>query len=167
MTLSHWSDLRDEVLFRFNEFLCIDRSGYDERLDFFEIRFDCAVANLRRAARRKVLKDSNRLVTLTFDEETNEPSKEVEDALARLSGQNSGEDDTTDYRLRLLPAIDALPDDQRRVITLLLQGLPIDSQQKGVVTIARALGCSEKTVRNRRDRAFIALRAALEEEAVS
>ena len=47
---------------------------------------------------------------------------------------------------------------------MLLQELPIDSKDKEVKTIVKVLGCSEKTVRNRRDRAFVKLRDALKEE---
>jgi len=66
--------------------------------------------------------------------------------------------------LELTAAIDCLPDDQKLVIGLLLQGFQIDSKDKNIMTIARILKCDERTVRNRRDRACKALRAILEEE---
>lgn len=160
--------IRDEVLFRFHELLCLDRADYDERLDYFEIRFDGAIANLRRTARKKARRDANRSDSLTYDDETSEPSKEVEDALARLHppATTSKMDDPT-YRLRLDAAIDSLPADQRRVIEMLLQGFKIESDDPEVTTIVKVLGCVEKTVRNRRDKAFKALRAMLAEEAGS
>lgn len=61
-------------------------------------------------------------------------------------------------------AIDCLPDDQKQVIGLLLQGFQIDSKDKNIMTIARILQCDERTVRNRRDRACKALKAILQEE---
>jgi DNA-directed RNA polymerase specialized sigma24 family protein len=44
---------------------------------------------------------------------------------------------------------------------MLRQGFPIDSKEPDVMTIAKALGRSEKTVRTYRDKAFAALRAAM------
>lgn len=159
--------IRDEVLFRFQELLCLDRADYDERLDYFEIKFDGAIANLRRTARKKAWRDEDRSSPLTYDDETNEPSREVEDALARLHPLSTSKMDDPAYRLRFDAAIDSLPADQRRVIEMLRQGFPIESDDPEVTTIVKVLGCVEKTVRNRRDRAFTALRAALEEEAGS
>jgi hypothetical protein len=160
-------EIRDEVLFRFTELLCLDRAGYEERLDYFEIRFDGAIANLRRTARKKAWRDENRSDPLTYDDETSEPSKEVEDALARLHPLSTSKMDDPAYRLRLDAAIDSLPADQRRVIEMLLQGFQIESDDPEVTTIVKVLGCVEKTVRNRRDKALKALQAALAEEAGS
>ncbi len=157
-------EIRDAVLFRFQELLCLDRAGYDERLDYFEIRFDGAIANLRRTARRKTWKEENRSQPLSYDDETSELSKEVEDALARLHPSAPSKIDDPAYRMRFDAAIDSLPEDQRRVIEMLLQDFQIESKDPTAVTIVKALGCSEKTVRNRRDRAFEALRKALAED---
>jgi hypothetical protein len=71
-------EIRDAVLFRFQELLCQDRAGYDDRLDYFEIRFDGAIANLRRTARRKTWKEENRSQPLSYDDETSELSSEVD-----------------------------------------------------------------------------------------
>ena len=65
------------------------------------------------------------------------------------------------YRTRLEAAIDALPREQSRIIHMLRQGISIDSQEPDVMTIAKALGRSEKTVRTYRDKAFAALRTAM------
>jgi hypothetical protein len=159
--------IRDEVLFRFQELLCLDRAGYEERLDYFEIKFDGAMANLRRTARKKAWRDENRSDQLTYDDETSEPSKEVEDALARLHPMSTSKMDDPAYRLRLDAAIDSLPADQRRVIEMLLQGFQIEADDPEVTTIVKVLGCVEKTVRNRRDKALKTLQAALAEEAGS
>ena len=157
-------EIRDAVLFRFQELLCLDRAGYDERLDYFEIRFDGAIANLRRTARRKTWKEENRSQPLSYDDETSELSSEVEDALARLNPQSPEKNDDPAYRKRFAAAIDSLSEDQRRVIVLLLRDIQIESKDPEAVTIVKVLACSEKTVRNRRDRAFKALRAALDED---
>jgi hypothetical protein len=50
------------------------------------------------------------------------------------------------------------------VIDLLLRGFLIDSQEPGVQTIVQIIGCAEKTVRNRRDRAYAAIGKKLGEE---
>jgi hypothetical protein len=160
-------EIRDAVLFRFQELLCLDRAGYDDRLDYFEIRFDGAIANLRRTARKKAWGHENRSDALTYDDETSEPSREVEDALARFHPLSTSKMDDPAYRLRLDAAIDSLPADQRRVIEMLLQGFQIASDDPAVTTIVKVLGCVEKTVRNRRDKALKALQAALAEEAGS
>jgi len=153
--------IRDAVLFRFQELLCLDRADYDERLDYFEIKFDGAIANLRLTARRKAWKDDNRSSPLTYDDETSEPTKEVEDALARLHPLSASKIDDPVYRSRLDAAIDSLPADQRRVIEMLLQNFQIESDDPEMTTIVKVLGRTEKTVRNRRDRAIATLRAAL------
>lgn len=93
-----------------------------------------------------------------------EISPEVEVAAADfLSGDPSKLDDPT-FRLELTAAIDSLPDDQKQVIWLLLQGFQVDSKDKNVMTIASILQCDERTVRNRRDRAHKALKTILQEE---
>lgn len=157
-------DIQEAVLDAFNELLCKDRNDYDDRLDYFEIRFNSALARLRLTARRTVLRTESRTESLTLDAETNAPSIEVEAALAKL--KNTGGEEIPDflYRSRLLAAINTLPADEKRVIELILQDFLIDSTDPEVFTISKALGCSEKTVRNRRDRAFLKLRAELEQE---
>jgi hypothetical protein len=152
------TEIQEAVLFRFQELLCQDRLNYEEKLDFFEIRFDQAVARLRLTAGKKVRNREDRAMPLT-EEDTNESSHQVETALARLREHPVEILEAADYRRSLVAAINALPDDERRVIELWLQDVPIDSQDPNTVTMASVLKCSEKTVRNRRDRAFMKLRA--------
>jgi hypothetical protein len=157
-------EIRDAVLFRFQELLCHDRADYEDRLDYFEIRFDGAIANLRRTARRRTWKEENRSQPLSYDDETSELSSEVEDALARLNPRSPEKIDDPAYRKRFAAAIDSLPEDQRRIIVLLLKDTQIESKDPEAITIVKVLACSEKTVRNRRNRAFKTLRAALDED---
>ncbi len=98
------------------------------------------------------------------DDNSFEISAEVEIAAAEFLGGDSSKLDDPAFRSALNAAIDRLPDDQKRVVGLLLQGFPIDSKEHNVMTIARILKCDERTVRNRRDRACKALKAILEEE---
>ena len=65
------------------------------------------------------------------------------------------------YRLRLEAAIDALPPEQSRIVTMIGRGIPIDSTDPYAITIAKTLGKVEKTIRKHRDLAFESIRAAL------
>lgn len=157
--------IEEYVLDRFQALLVNDRAAYDERLDYFEVNFDSAIASLRLDARRKAFKEEKRSEPMIYDDETSELNAEIEKAAAALNPLSSSKLDDPAYRSRLDAAIDALPEDQRRVIELLLLEIPMDSKDPGVQSIAQILVCVEKTVRNRRDRAYVALRKALGEEA--
>ncbi|WP_334151268.1 RNA polymerase sigma factor [Hyphomicrobium sp.] len=155
--------VRDKVFARFTELLAADRAGYIDKLDFFEIRFDNALANLRRDAQTQAWRDENRSKPLEYDEESGELSPEVEAAAGVHDPFAASEFDDPAYRSRLDAAIEALPTEQSRIIEMLRQGFPIDSKEPGVMTIAKALGRSEKTIRTYRDKAFAALRSAMTE----
>lgn len=155
--------VRDKVLDRFAVLLAKDRSGYVDKLDYFEIRFDGALANLRRDAQEQAWRDENRSKSLEYDEESGELSPEVETAVGIHDPFAASEFDDPAYRSRLDAAIEALPTEQSRIIEMLRQGFPIDSKEPGVMTIAKALGRSEKTIRTNRDKAFAALRTAMME----
>lgn len=153
--------VRDNVMGRFVELLSADRAAYVDKLDYFEVRFDGALASLRRDAQAQAWRDANRSRPLEYDEESGELSPEVEAAAGFQDPFAHSEKDDAAYRLRFEAAIDALPREQSRIIHMLREGFPIDSKEAGVMTIAKALGRSEKTVRTWRDRAFAALRGAM------
>jgi DNA-directed RNA polymerase specialized sigma24 family protein len=155
-------DVQEAVLDKFQELLCGDRVEYAERLDFFECRFNQALAFLRSTARRDARREESH--SQPMDGDTNEFATEVELVLATLREPIDGQNGDFLYRSKLHVAISTLPLYERRVVELLLQDLPIDSKDKEVLTIVKILGCSEKTVRNRRDRAYRKLRDALKEE---
>ena len=158
------SVIRDKVFGRFVELLSADRSEYSEKLDYFEVRFDGALASLRRDAQEQAWRDENRSTSLEFDEETGEPSEEVERAAGSFDWSTDSEIGGADYRFGLDAAIDVLPPEQMRIIEMLRKGVPIDSKEADAVTIAKALGKSEKTIRTHRDKAFAAIRAAMSGE---
>ena len=154
--------VRDKVFGRFIELLSADRAAYVDKVDYFEVRFDGALASLRRDAQEQAWRDENRSQPLEYDEESGELSPEVEAAARdprslsprristiRLTGR------AWMRRLRLYRR------EQSRIIHMLRQGFPIDSKEPDVMTIAKALGRSEKTVRTYRDKAFAALRTAM------
>jgi hypothetical protein len=158
------SRIRDAAFDRFVGLLGADRQVYSEKLDYFEVRFDGAVANLRRDAEKPAWREENRTVSIDVDPESNEPSTAVEEAAGHFNPFDAAVFHQTDFRSRLDAAIDTLPREQIRIIEMLRQGIPIDSKDPRAMTIAKALGKSEKTIRTHRDRAFAALRAALSAE---
>lgn len=153
--------VRDKVFSRFVELLSADRADYVDKLDYFEVRFDGALASLRRDAQETAWRDENRSQPLEYDEESGELSPEVEAAAGAHDPFAASDFDDPAYRSRLDAAIEALPIEQSRIIHMLRQGFPIDSKEPDVMTIAKALGRSEKTVRTYRDKAFATLRAAM------
>jgi hypothetical protein len=152
--------IREKVFGRFVELLSGDRNVYSEKLDFFELRFDKALANLRRDAWEQVGRDDKRSTSL-FDEETGELSAAVENAKGSFDPFGASESDAADYRSRLDAAIEGLPWEQSRIVEMIRQGIPIDSKEAEAITIAKTLGRSEKTIRTHRDKAYAAIRAAL------
>lgn len=154
-------DVRAKVLGRFVELLSADRAEYVDKLDYFEVRFDGAITSLRRDAQEKAWREENRSRPLEYDEESGELSPEVETAAGSHDPFPGSDFDDPAYRLRLDAAIKALPVEQSRIIHMLKLGFPIDSKEPDVMTIAKALGRSEKTVRTYRDKAFASLRVSM------
>ncbi len=146
--------VRDKVFGRFVELLSADRAAYVDKLDYFEVRFDGALASLRRDAQEKAWRDENRSQPLEYDEDSGELSLEVEAAAGVHDPFAASYLDDSDYRSRLDAAIEALPAEQGRIIHMLTQGFPIDSKEPDVMTVAKALGRSEKTIRTYRDKAL-------------
>ncbi|ACT58373.1 RNA polymerase sigma factor [Hirschia baltica] len=153
--------IRDRVWGRFVELLSLDRTSGSDKLDYFEVRFDGALASLRRDAQEQAWREENRSAPLEYDTETGELSEEVERAAGSFDLSEALEIDDPDYRSRWEAAIDTLPRRQMRIIQMLREGIPIDSKDPNIFTIAKALGKSEKTIRTHRDKAFAALREAL------
>lgn len=155
-------DVRDAVLHNFQKLLCEDRRSYRGRLDFYECQFNSAMAKLRATARKSVGRRAARVRPLDGQDDVGRTTADVEQALAAIRNPDAGVDFL--YRSKLHVAISSLPPDERRVVELLLQEIPIESSDESVQSIVETLKCSEKTVRNRRDRAYTKLRAALKEE---
>jgi len=157
--------IREEISGRFAERIAKDCKGRARLLDFYEIRFDKAFAAFRTSALRQIGPSVIDTVPLAADEEDGlEISPEVEAASADFLGGDPSKLDDPAFRLELTLAIDRLPNNQKQVIGLILQGFPIDSKDKNVMTISSILRCDERTVRNRRDRACKALQAILQKE---
>lgn len=153
--------VRDEVVGQFAELLSADRIDYVEKLDYFEVRFDDALKSLKLDAQRKAWRDEGRSDPLEEDEQSAGLSPEVEVAAGTNDPFNASDFDDPAYRSQLEAAIEALPTLQSRIIHMLMQGFPIDSKEPDVMTIAKVLSRSEKTIRNHRNKALIALRATI------
>jgi hypothetical protein len=158
--------VRQYALDQFRDFLTIDARGYAERLDFFEVRFEAAVARLRADGRRVAWREGRRIKPL-LDEETGEVLSAVEKAAGAYDPFETLAKNTLDYRIHLDEAIDALPPEQSEIVEMLRRQMPIDSKDPGVETIVKVTGLAEKTVRNRRDKAFAAIRRFLTQENAS
>ncbi len=158
--------IRDDVFWRFAELVAADRSSYDERLDFFEIRFDQAIARLRKTAQEKAWRLESRSTTLSSEEDSGELLPEVEKAAAAFSQIKTSQIDDPAFRSWFDAAIDLLPRTQVRILEMIRQGVPIDSQEDGQVTIAKTLGMSERTIRNQRDKAYASLREMFRGEVI-
>lgn len=153
--------VRDKVVDRFNELLMRDRSGYVDKLDFYEVRFDRTLKLLTIAAQRQVWKETKRAAPLQ-DPESGEIFVEVDEAAGAFDPFEGEDSDKKDYRFRLQAAIDLLPPEQKRIVTMLKLGVPIDSINPETVTIAKAMKRSEKTIRTMRNKAFASIKAFIE-----
>ncbi len=147
------------ALNRFVELLAGDYNAYEDRLDFFEIRFNAAVAALRKTAVLKERKADGREATLPDDP----------DAVDKIQTDSTGFNpfgiakySDPLYRIRMHAAIDALPTDQRMALILDLQGVPFTSDDPDVATVGSYIGCGEQSARQKRDKALKAVRIALE-----
>lgn len=157
---ANMSDINAAVIGRFNLLVTLDRQG-SNRLDFHEVHFDEAIAMLRLSLRRPVIKRMARERELHFDEDG--------ELAARLETAAASHDDTSDLQIffdpiarpRLMAAIDALPTEQKEVVTMTMQNIPGESIDPAVPSISSILGCDPGTVRYRRARAIETLRAKL------
>ena len=154
------AEINELVMDTINVLVSSDRAEYCEKLDYFEIRFDGALAKLRIDAQHKVGRRQNRNSHLE-NAETGELRPEVELAIGTYDPLQDAKIADRDYRSKLDAAIDTLPLLQQRILQMLRKGIPIDSQDTHAVTISKTLGKVEKTIRSNRGKAFAALRCIL------
>lgn len=156
------ADILELVLHAFEVKLTLDRNGYDDGLDFFEVNFALAVKSLRSTARRKVDLEAERTQPLSYDDDE-AISPEVEKAAGSFDPFNPKKNEDPAYRSRLKTAINELPTPERLVVLLSLKDYQDASIDPNIVTISTLLNCNDQTVRNRRKRAIAKLRQALED----
>ncbi len=157
------AEIRDATVDHITELMFTDRQGYDEQLDIYEVVFDKAVRSAHITKLRKVNRRENANEEVQ-DAVTGEVRAVVEAALDRYKKAGLTAEEDFDYRIHLRRAIDALPADEREVIDLMLADIPIETNKDGEPSMTELLGCVEKTVRNRRDRAFAKIRQELDVE---
>ena len=153
-------NIREDVRDHFVDLLLSDRKQYDDRLDYYEINFNGAVAADRHDANDRHWKHENR--TAELETEDGEVLAQVESAVGDYDPFDADELDKKDYRLLLDEAIDSLPKFQRRIVVMWRQDIPIESNDPSVESISKVLGKSEKTIRTHRDKAFASLKLRLE-----
>lgn len=158
------SRIQEEVLDRFRELLARDRRVYEERLDFYEVRFGMALKRLKLTVEREVRADMKPLSPLE-NPDTGEIGSHVEEAVGLFNPFDSQECREKDYRVRLSAAINSLTLEQKRIVTMHSSGIPFDSKDPNAVTIAKALKLSDKTVRTRYREALAKLKRILEKGA--
>lgn len=153
--------IRNEVFDRFVELLASDHRQADDKLDFYEVRFDMALKRLRVDAQEKAWNEANRRCS-------SDPDEEAQSAPDNDESDSYGMDDNifSDplFRDRVYAAIDCLPPEQSRTMHLLLLGWPTHSSDPEVMSIAKSLGCTDRSVRNYRDRAMKTLIALFKQE---
>jgi hypothetical protein len=145
---------------RFVEMLAEDRTAYCEKLDFFEVCFDAALRALRTDILRVVYREQKQekaAESIEIDGDTGEPMFESDTGYFQFLNAGS---DCEDYRFGLDQTIEQLPTLQRAILKMISEGIPIDSKEPDVLTIAKALRKSEKTIRNQRDKAFATIKFA-------
>jgi DNA-directed RNA polymerase specialized sigma24 family protein len=155
--------VREKASERFVEMLAADRQVYEERLDFFEIRFDMALKRMRQDAQKQAWRDENRSRPIEYDEASGELSPEIEKAAGSINPFEGIEFRDEAFRLRLDAAIEDLPPEQSRTIQMLMLDFQIHSEDPDVNTICKVLGKTPKTIWNYRERAIKALKKALGE----
>lgn len=150
--------IRNMVFDRFVEMLASDRREPGDKLDFFEVRFDQAIKRLRLDAQEKAWREQRR--TQPIEDEDDHAALALDEPATDM-GNPFCENNFSDpvFRERLYSAIDDLPPEQSRTMHLLLLGWPTHSSDPEVMTIAKALGCTDRSVRNYRDRAMKTLAA--------
>lgn len=156
------AEVRDKARDTFCEWLTRDFLGYCKRLDYFEIRFASGVANLRRDAYRSVSRVQAKHVAIESDEEEGSVLlPEVEEAAGTYNPFDPENFSIDNYRNALYEAIEDLPDLQRRIIEMIMKGIPVYSENTSVPCISKVLGKVDKTIRNQRDKAYSTLRRKL------
>ena len=151
-------EVRERVAEKFIELLCMDRKqGYDKRLDFYEVMFNSAIATLRTTAKRDTSAKLEREKSepLVTDEAISGQETDFEGVLKNLN--EIADSEYSVYRYELLSEINNLPDEQKCVVELLIQGYLLKE-------VAEIVGCTEKTARSRRNQARAALAKVLGRE---
>ena len=155
------SSIQEGVIDYFQKLLALDRTTYEERLDFWEVAFGVALKKLKTTVEVKVWRETNRSTPLE-NPETGEIWAHVSEAMDSSDPFDPEKSLTKDYRERLPAAIDRLTPEHRRIVTMCLKELPAYSTDPNAISIASVLKVSDKTARTRKKEALAALKRVLE-----
>ena len=155
------SRIQEGVIDSFQEMLALDRTSYEERLDFWEVAFGLALKKLKITVQDKVWRETKRSDPLE-NPETGEIWAHVSEAADTSDPFDPEELLKKDYRERLYAAIDRLTPEHRRIVKMCLEGFPANSSDPKAFSIAKVLKVSDKTARTRRQEAQAALKRAFE-----
>lgn len=142
---------------RFAMLLQADLDGYNDKLDGFEVVFDSVVANLRKDALRTQLpKRTDAEPRPTHVEYGSDPRIDLEVERAISGDDLFGDARSNDegFRSEVWAAIDALPTEQNRILTMMRNGVAPGE-------MAQTLGLEAKTLYNRKQAAMKAVRDAI------
>jgi len=155
----NWDDVRAEILGDFSVLFAEDGSDEKQTLDFFECRFNLAFRTFRIPYIRN---ESARNQGRVFAPQETEGTRDLADDefLSGLAEKVRERDPVIDRDLRdmILNALDMLPFDQCRAVMLVYyHGLPIESEDPTVTSVASVCGVTGRTIRYRIKRAFATL----------
>lgn len=155
--------VREKVADEFVLRLAKDLEDGGSRLDFYECCFEGAITMRRRDARDQFLRTLGKTVALGTEEDEDGIAHHVEIAFQELlDGRRSDFDDPV-FRSEVLGAISLLEPELRAVAVLMFPEAPNHTDKTTDMTIARALGISDRTVRKRRQDIILRLRRILVE----
>lgn len=148
--------VREEILGQLAELFAQDGTGANpDELDFYEVRFNCAF----KALRIDVIRD---VQALAGHPAALQPMEEEHEAEFAPGCTLSGEE--IFFQLEVQEAINVLPPDERRVVTLhRILGYEIESTDPAKRTVASICGITGRSVRNRLRRADERLKRLKEE----
>jgi DNA-directed RNA polymerase specialized sigma24 family protein len=151
-------DLREEIIGDLAVLFAEDSCDPKQRLDFFECRFNLAFRTFRAPyIRRARAEKEARLVQHSDGDAPDERTQdeflsELAEKFRRLDGIDPA------LKEKLKAAIDDLPLDQRKAMTLVyLLGLPAESDDPSTVTAATRCGVSGRAIRYRLAKAIARL----------
>jgi hypothetical protein len=154
--------IREFVVDVLTEMITRDRRERVSRLDIFECRFEMGMKRLITDAKRRVLAKAQSTINVDMADQASVPT-EIEDGIRRLAATEGDIFSDPDLRSDLPRAIAQLPDNERRVATLMLLGLPDVDTVAGGPSISREMGRSPRMIQEYRKAAVAKLRRILVE----
>jgi hypothetical protein len=152
-------EVRDAVVDRVRVLFASDAAEPGEALDFLEVSFDAAMEAFRLDAFRRASRRARGRVDLTTADGA--PTAEVERAVADAAGGDAEDALLHECRMAFVRReLPRLPPLRRRIVELLMDGLPIDSASPDAPSVSRVLRRSERSVRSHRDAAFASIERA-------